>query len=160
MKFTLEDQKRAVDMFKEGGHTMQSIATMAGASREGVRRWIAIDPEVIQYKKEARQLKEEGKSCVDIQNLLTERYFNVDYRTVAVWTRGIGETRRETDSNHHDSKNTADFKLLRGWKITPALSKHKKNITRDKILLRLFKRESLKRGLDAHLDLRKSGCFE
>ncbi len=138
MKFTSEDQKRAVDMFKEGGHTMQSIASMFGASREGVRRWISIDPEIIQYKNEARALKKSEKSCAEIQSLLMDRYFDVDYRTVAVWTRGIGETRRETDANCHDSKNAADFKLLRNWKRTPALSKHIKNITRHRFLLHQY----------------------
>ena len=160
MKFTTEDQKRAVDMFKEGGHTMQAIATMAGASREGVRRWIAIDPEVIQYKKEARILKRSKKSCAEIQRLLTDRYFNVDYRTVAVWTRNIGKSYWEKVTNYHENKNAADFKLLSNWKRTPALSDEIKALLRDKILLRLFKRESLKEKPDGHLDLRKSGCFE
>ncbi len=160
MKFTSEDQKRAVDMFKEGGHTMQALASMIGASREGVRRWISIDPEIIQYKNEARALKKSEKSCAEIQRLLVDRYFDVDYRTVAVWTRGIGENYRETVSNYHENKNAADFKLLSNWKRTPALSDEIKALLRDKILLRLFKRESLKEKPDGHLDLRKSGCFE
>ena len=138
MKFTLEDQKRAVDMFKEGGHTMQSIASMAGASREGVRRWIAIDPEVIQYKKEARQLKRSKKSCAEIQRMLTDKYFNVDYRTVAVWMRDIGKSYWEKVTNYHENKNAADFRLLKNWRRTPALSKHIKNITRYRFLLHFY----------------------
>ena len=132
-RFTFEEKALAIELFKEGAFTMGAIATRLGASREGVRRWIQNNAEVKQCKAEARKLRKSKVCCQEISALLTDKYFDVGYRLISAWTNDIaGDTYQQRVTNYHENKNAADFKLLRNWKRTPALSKHIKNITRNR----------------------------
>lgn len=112
-----EIRDRAVQDFKDRGCQMWVIADRYDVSREGLRRWCNLDPEIIAFKKEAMELRSSGMGCKEISNKLKDKYFHAEYRLIVSWTQGCGqETKRSNHASYHENKARPVWDLLKAWK--------------------------------------------
>ena len=141
-KYSQETIQSALKMFKDEHMTMYQIACKINASREGVRRWIQADPEVLAYKKEARELRLSGIKCKDIVELLKDKYFWTDYRMVIAWTRDCGvPTHEQAAYSYHDNKARVGWKLIQTWNRPESLHEHLLKIRKYRKLIHMYEME-------------------
>ncbi len=137
-RFPQEVKIEAVEMFKTGNYTMEVVAQKYGASRECVRRWCHLDPQVIGLQEDALKMRSEGISCKEIAKYSSEQYFPIDYRIIGSWTRGLGSSYRTKYSEYHENKAIQGWKLLGAWKRPLGVSEHLKILSRSRLWKRLY----------------------